>query len=86
MENYAFAHEWQLKLYFALVCNFTIFYAGYDGIYCDNEINECDSSPCQNGGVCVDKLASYLCACGFGYTGKHNTHNHKLIYREYYVD
>ncbi|KAM7353986.1 eyes shut isoform 2-T8 [Cochliomyia hominivorax] len=43
--------------------------AGWHGRICQEEINECDSSPCQNGGVCVDKLASYVCACPMGYTG-----------------
>ncbi|XP_058980715.1 protein eyes shut isoform X2 [Musca domestica] len=43
--------------------------AGWHGRICQDEINECDSSPCQNGGMCVDKLASYVCACPMGYTG-----------------
>lgn len=43
--------------------------AGWTGVYCDSEIDECESSPCQNGAVCVDKLAHYLCACPTGYTG-----------------
>lgn len=42
---------------------------GWQGVYCDSEINECESSPCQNGAVCIDKLASYACACSMGYTG-----------------
>ncbi|XP_034670265.1 protein eyes shut [Drosophila subobscura] len=43
--------------------------AGWHGRICQEEINECESSPCQNGGVCVDKLAAYACACPMGYTG-----------------
>uniref|UniRef100_A0A0A1X0S4 Protein eyes shut n=1 Tax=Zeugodacus cucurbitae TaxID=28588 RepID=A0A0A1X0S4_ZEUCU len=43
--------------------------AGWHGRICQEEINECESAPCQNGGVCVDKLASYVCACPMGYTG-----------------
>lgn len=42
---------------------------GWTSQYCDSEINECESSPCQNGGVCVDKIASYACACPMGFTG-----------------
>ena len=31
------------------------------------EINECDSSPCQNGATCVDRLNSYRCRCASGF-------------------
>ncbi|XP_060561281.1 protein jagged-1b-like [Ruditapes philippinarum] len=33
------------------------------------EINECESSPCQNGGVCNDLLGSYSCTCAEGWSG-----------------
>ena len=33
------------------------------------DINECDSSPCQNSGICTDGVNSYSCACRSGYTG-----------------
>ncbi|KAG7484280.1 hypothetical protein MATL_G00047940 [Megalops atlanticus] len=40
------------------------FWVGYvDG-------DQCESSPCQNGGVCKDGMSSYLCWCSVGYTGK----------------
>lgn len=42
---------------------------GWTSQFCDSEINECESAPCQNGGVCVDKIASYACACPMGFTG-----------------
>ncbi|GAB0086236.1 Protein eyes shut [Sergentomyia squamirostris] len=42
---------------------------GWEGDLCEKDINECASSPCQNGGVCVDKLAGYACACVTGFTG-----------------
>lgn len=37
--------------------------SGWQGQRCEEERNECESSPCENGAVCVDKLDSYLCAC-----------------------
>ncbi|XP_074046823.1 sushi, nidogen and EGF-like domain-containing protein 1 isoform X1 [Macrotis lagotis] len=37
---------------------------------CD-EINECESQPCLNGGSCKDRIASFLCICGSGYMGLH---------------
>ena len=27
------------------------------------DVNECDSSPCQNGGTCVDEIYGYTCQC-----------------------
>ena len=33
------------------------------------DVDECDSSPCQNGGTCVDGINSYTCDCDDGYTG-----------------
>jgi len=31
-------------------------------------INECVSSPCMNGGTCVDGLEAYTCVCSAGYS------------------
>ena len=33
------------------------------------DVDECDSSPCQNGGTCVDGINSYTCNCKKGYIG-----------------
>lgn len=33
------------------------------------DINECDSSPCQNGASCSDEVNAYSCICVAGYTG-----------------
>jgi len=33
------------------------------------DINECASSPCVNGGSCVDGVNGYTCSCVAGYTG-----------------
>ncbi|CAB1458891.1 unnamed protein product [Pleuronectes platessa] len=33
------------------------------GVYCEVDINECDSNPCQNGATCEDAANSYRCHC-----------------------
>lgn len=40
------------------------------GSYCQTEINECDSSPCQNDAVCKDLIGSYQCQCYEGFQGQ----------------
>ncbi len=35
------------------------------------DINECDSSPCQNDAKCNDMVHQYNCTCAAGYTGDH---------------
>lgn len=48
---------------------------GWGGFLCSSEIDECMSAPCQNGGVCIDLLADYSCACLFGkFTKKYLNH------------
>ena len=39
---------------------------GYTGQQCEHEIDECESSPCQNGATCLDKLAHFECVCDKG--------------------
>lgn len=36
---------------------------GMVGTYCSVEVNECDSSPCENGGTCIDKIGEFVCEC-----------------------
>lgn len=43
--------------------------AGYSGIYCQTDVNECSSSPCVNGGTCHDQVNSFFCSCAMGYNG-----------------
>ena len=33
------------------------------------DINECATSPCQNGGSCIDQINAYTCNCVDGYDG-----------------
>ncbi|XP_013191200.2 delta and Notch-like epidermal growth factor-related receptor [Amyelois transitella] len=42
---------------------------GYTGERCELEYNECESSPCEHGGTCSDRVAGFECFCGRGYTG-----------------
>ena len=37
--------------------------AGFAGIYCQLDVLECLSQPCQNGGICKDEIAHYRCEC-----------------------
>jgi hypothetical protein len=41
---------------------------GYNGTNCENEIDECESSPCVNG-ECRDLVNGYSCECQPGWTG-----------------
>ncbi|XP_065195035.1 uncharacterized protein LOC135826349 [Sycon ciliatum] len=42
---------------------------GRTGQYCENEIDECASEPCQNGGRCIDAFNNFTCDCSVGYEG-----------------
>ena len=33
------------------------------------DIDECASSPCQNGGTCSDGVNKYTCTCADGFNG-----------------
>lgn len=41
----------------------------FPGPRCDMDINECVSSPCQNGGKCIDAANRYHCLCPDGFAG-----------------
>uniref|UniRef100_A0A8C5KFS9 Notch 3 n=1 Tax=Jaculus jaculus TaxID=51337 RepID=A0A8C5KFS9_JACJA len=43
--------------------------AGYYGDNCEDDVDECASQPCQNGGSCIDLVAHYLCSCPPGALG-----------------
>eukprot|EP01052_Picozoa_sp_SAG31_P039876 SAG31_NODE_5631_length_2413_cov_1.651253_1_plen_438_part_01 len=59
---------------FSCICN-----AGYEGTTCEIDIDECESSPCLNGGAChqgqiesgvaADTANSYYCVCRVGFDG-----------------
>lgn len=37
--------------------------AGFAGSRCEEDVNECGSSPCANGGQCQDQPGSFHCEC-----------------------
>ena len=46
---------------------------GFTGPRCEEDINECQSSPCANGGECQDQPGSFHCKCPPGKLGLKNT-------------
>jgi hypothetical protein len=43
--------------------------AGFVGVLCQSNVNECSSQPCLNGGTCVDGVDSFSCQCATGFSG-----------------
>jgi len=37
--------------------------SGYSGDLCEEDINECELSPCLNGGSCENQNGSFSCLC-----------------------
>ncbi|CAG03764.1 unnamed protein product, partial [Tetraodon nigroviridis] len=42
---------------------------GFAGTYCHENINDCASSPCRNGGTCIDGINAFQCVCPGGWEG-----------------
>uniref|UniRef100_A0A6P7FFE6 Fat-like cadherin-related tumor suppressor homolog isoform X1 n=1 Tax=Diabrotica virgifera virgifera TaxID=50390 RepID=A0A6P7FFE6_DIAVI len=41
----------------------------FAGEFCEFDLNECESSPCQNSGSCINEFGSFHCACPPNVTG-----------------
>ncbi|XP_039254307.2 protein jagged-1b-like [Styela clava] len=42
---------------------------GFDGQYCQRNIDDCTHNSCQNGGTCVDDVNGFFCMCRDGWEG-----------------
>ena len=42
----------------------------FSGANCENETNECLSTPCKNNAECIDLVANFECKCQPGYFGE----------------
>ena len=42
---------------------------GYAGALCETDIDECQPSPCHNGGTCHNLVGGFSCSCPEGFTG-----------------
>ena len=45
--------------------------AGFTGVHCESNIDDCAVNPCQNGGTCIDFVNDYKCYCLPGFNGTH---------------
>lgn len=43
--------------------------AGFTGSLCEEDINECEMSPCENKGKCVNTPGGFYCQCQSGFSG-----------------
>ena len=42
------------------------------------DIDDCQLSPCQNGGLCNDEIDAYNCTCAHGWSGVNCTISNNL--------
>ena len=41
-------------------------FEGWTGDTCEENVDECENSPCENGGMCMDMPGNFLCGCPMG--------------------
>ncbi|XP_078379883.1 uncharacterized protein LOC144662811 [Oculina patagonica] len=44
--------------------------SGFNGYYCEVNINDCAGAPCHNYSTCIDLINNYSCSCGPRWTGR----------------
>lgn len=80
VKNEPFCMLWVLVrltcFYYALYIQCILF--TFSGAKCESDINECDSAPCQNGGLCRDGVGGFQCQCKPGFVGKNLSANTDL--------
>jgi len=42
----------------------------FTGVFCEENIDECNALPCLHNATCIDGIASYSCQCTEGYSGR----------------
>lgn len=58
------------------------FILGNPFFFLQKDVNECNTSPCHNGGTCVNHVGGYSCRCPGGYEGKDCGQGNKGISQE----
>lgn len=43
---------------------------GFEGEYCEVNIDDCEDNDCENNSTCVDGINNYTCLCPPEYTGR----------------
>ena len=55
---------------------------GWAGLNCEDDVDECAASPCQNSGACKETGSSYTCTCQVHSSDIHILHSQLLVYCE----
>ena len=48
---------------------------GFEGVFCEKNIDDCDPHLCKHGGTCLDGVNSFTCICASGFTGSNCKQN-----------
>ena len=64
---FGFERTWERSFQKRVVCTKFDIYV-FNLIFL-SDIDECEQSPCRNGGKCTDQVNGYICTCNKGYKG-----------------